>query len=360
MATKSFRGRCFTTLLLLLSLSAFYNSIVPTEKAPAQPAEPTVTLTAVGDILLDRGIAKKIEKFGIDYPFAHVGDELRKADIAFGNLECPLSKDGVKVTKPFVFRAKPEYAECLEKAGLDMLSLANNHALDCGRDGLVETQKHLKARGIRWCGAGATHAAAQVPEVMEVRGLKIAFIGYCDFMPEGTFWREDRPTIAMADAERVTTAVAAGRKAADVVVVSFHWGVEYSTRPSKRQIELAHAATDAGADLVLGHHPHVLQGLEVVPAGKSKAGRRSLIAYSLGNFVFDSPQKWTKATANTMLLRCKLNKSGLVSAEVVPARIEEFRPRLATGKEAKLLLARVMVLAGELGTKVEQGRVALR
>ena len=135
----------FPIVLLPLCLIACSHFVQSLQRATAQPKAATITLIAVGDILLDRGVAAEIEEHGLEYPFAHVAPTLQKADIAFGNLECPLSKDGTKVVKPFVFKAKPESAVCLAKAGLDMLSLANNHTLDCGRDGLVETQQYLKA-----------------------------------------------------------------------------------------------------------------------------------------------------------------------------------------------------------------------
>ncbi len=338
----------------------------PTTQPPnhltTQP--PTLELVAVGDILLDRDVSTKIDRFGVGYPFEKVADVLSSADITFGNLECPLSEKGTKVIKPYVFQAKPDSAQCLVKAGLDVVSLANNHTMDCGRTGLVETMETLRQSDIRWCGAGRNREEAEAATVVEVKGIKVAFVGFCDFLPEGSFIRDDKPTIAMASEERIRKSVAAAHKKADVVVASFHWGVEFDSRPSERQIKLAHTAAQSGADLVLGHHPHVLQGIEFVtdasvrPHPSSLIPHQSLVAYSLGNFVFDQ-RRYGAMTSNTIILRCTLNKQGVVSAKVVPVRIEECRPRPATKEEAKTILTRLEMLCGELKTRMEEGQVVI-
>lgn len=317
-------------------------------------SEPTVTLAAAGDILLDRGVGQSIERYGLEFPFARVGDRLKAADIAFGNLECPLSKDGVKVVKRFVFRARPQTARCLRGAGLDMLSLANNHTMDCGRRGLTDTMSILGGQGLRWCGAGATARAAEEPAMVTVRGLRVGFVGFCQFLPEGVFLSDDKPGLALATEERVRRVVSIARTKCDVVVASFHWGVEYQTRPSRGQRRLARIAVEAGADLVLGHHPHVLQGLEVVKS--PWRGRRNvLIAYSLGNFVFDAPPQWQSATAPTMILHCTLSRRGVQNVQAEPFTVEHYRPRPATIPEAKKSQSRLTELSAELNTRVVAG-----
>jgi poly-gamma-glutamate synthesis protein (capsule biosynthesis protein) len=318
----------------------------------------TLTLAAVGDVLLDRDVGKKIEQFGMDYPFQRVADVLSQADIAFGNLECPLSERGIKVVKPFVFQAKPERVKCLISAGLDIVSLANNHTMDCGRTGLVETMETLRQNHVRWCGAGRTRKEAEAATVIEAKGIKVAFVGFCDFVPEGAFLRDDKPTMAMASKESVRASVSAARQQADVVVASFHWGVEFRSRPTQRQTTLAHAAVNAGADVVLGHHPHVLQGFEVSTQNRKPDTRNALIAYSLGNFVFDQ-RRPVKETAETVILRCALSQRGVVSAEVVPIKIEECQPRPATKEEGNAILTRMSKLCGEMKTQMTEGRIQL-
>lgn len=326
---------------------------------PPLARSPSVTLMAVGDILLDRGVARKIEQYGTGYAFAEVRPILATADIAFGNLECPLAEQGQKVVKRFSFKAKPAYAQALVEGGMTILSVANNHSMDCGRTGLVETMDTLRHNGIRWCGAGLNRSEAERPTILTVHGIRIAFVGFCDFLPEGSFLRADRPTIAFASEETVRRAVAAARPQADVVIASFHWGVEFTGRPADRQMRLAQIAVNAGADLVLGHHPHVLQGLALVSPTKGPygAGRRSLVEYSLANFVFDQGMGLNGRDTATIILRCTLGKHGVTSARIIPVRIHNCRPYPATGADRAATLARMALYGSELNTPLRNGRV---
>ncbi len=277
--------------------------------------EPAVTLVAVGDVMLDRAIDARIERHGVEWPFAEVRDVLRGADLAFCNLECPLSADGIKINKQIAFKADPANVGALTDAGFDIVSLANNHTLDCNRSGLIETIGCLDEAGIAHTGAGGTPADAARPTIVIVRGLRIAFLARNAWLSEGAWFRPDAPTSAYLDPETIESEVRSASRQADVVVVSLHWGVEYSTVPRESQVELAHRIIDAGADLILGHHPHVLQKVEKYHGG--------VIAYSLGNFLFDSAFRNCKETA---ILKCRLSKSGVSDVEQMPVRIEDYRP----------------------------------
>ena len=341
------RFLAFTAAGLLCGLST-----VGAPRGTAAPA-PEVTLAAVGDVLLDRGVAAGIAKHGLGFPFQHVRGLLRAPDLTFGNLECPVTTRAFAVPKRYNFRAQPRTVACLKDAGFDVLSLANNHTMDCGREGLADTLAHLRRAGLRTCGAGANLGSAEAATVLTVKGVRVGFVGFCQFVPEGVFMRDDETTFAHTSVEAVRRSVAAARKRADVVVASFHWGVEFSEQPSKQQGVLARAAVTAGADLVLGHHPHVLQPLEVV----ARRGRRpALVAYSLGNFVFDQrsgPQ------LETIILRCTLGKSGVTRAEAVPIRIHRVQPRPATPAERKTILDRLTRLSATRKTIVQNGKVGL-
>ncbi|MBV9470883.1 MAG: CapA family protein [Abitibacteriaceae bacterium] len=319
----------------------------------------TLSLDAVGDILLDRGVAAQIQQYGMGYPFQQTRSLLSAADIAFGNLECPLATHGVKVHKKFCFKPDPATVKCLTGAGMDVLSLANNHSMDCGRIGLDETMATLRANGLHWCGAGENLAGAEQPTVLNIKGVKVAFVGFCQFLPEGSFLRDDAPTIAFASEEAVRRAVSVARQQADVVIASFHWGEEYYSLPHENQVQLAHAAVAAGADLVLGHHPHVFQALEVVKHQVGGHPRRALIAYSLGNFVFDAPRAWDSHTAETFILHCTLNRNGLVAAQAWPIYIGKCCPRPATGAQAQAILARLTELSRARHTMLRAGQVSL-
>lgn len=314
-------------------------------------ADGRVSIVAVGDILLDRGVRRHIERKGPHYPYKHVAPLLRQADVAFGNLECPITASGRPAPKPFSFRATPELAAGSSDAGFDVLSLANNHTLDCGRTGLTDTMTFLAKQGIHACGAGKTGAEAARATVIVRRGLRLAFLGFCDVVQDASFPRDDIPGISVASVGRIRQATAEARAMADLVVVSCHWGQEYSPRPSHRQRELARAAASAGADLVLGHHPHVVQGLEWLPG---PGGRRALVAYSLGNFVFDTER--TDAS-RTMILVATLNRQGVIGATVRPYVLQACAPVPARPADRQAIMQRIAELSRELGTRVERGHV---
>lgn len=291
-------------------------------------SSPKVAIVAVGDILLDRGVTKQIEKHGYGYPFHSVGKMMRKADIAFGNLECPLSAHGHKIDKLFCFKANPKTADCLTTAGIDIVSLANNHTLDCGKSGLTETMETLKHHNIEWCGAGSNAAETYCPKIITRHGLKVAFVGFCQFKPEAVTLTKNNPSIAMATEGNIRTLVTAARKQADIVVASFHWGIEFRRHPTDEQIHIAHLAVDCGADIVLGHHPHVLQDITTIKHGK----RTALIAYSLGNFVFDQHLEFNKDRETTGILKIVVTRNGVKAFRLMPAIIHKCAPVLSDEK----------------------------
>jgi poly-gamma-glutamate synthesis protein (capsule biosynthesis protein) len=321
--------------------------------AGCRSVPPSVRLAAVGDILLDRGVARQMDRFGRDFPLAQVREELAAADLTFGNLESPVCRAGQAVPKPVVFRAAPERLAALTAAGFDLVSLGNNHVLDYGRAGLVETMRHLTAQGLRFVGAGRTAAAARSPVILERRGLRIAFLGFSAFLPEGVLLQPEKPGVAWLDPEAVEAHLGRARGQAEVVVVSLHWGVEYRSQPTERQRAWAHRFVQAGADLILGHHPHVVQGVEVY--------RGALIAYSLGNFVFDSPSRQVSTTA---LLECDLAAEGVVRAELVPLALRGCRPVRMEPEAAARTLKVWQQQAQQLGTEMaiigNRGRIAVR
>ncbi len=249
---------------------------------------------------------------------------LRAASIAVGNLECSVSERGEPQAKGYTFRAPLLSAESLKLAGFDVVSLANNHSLDYGPTALADTRAALAEHGIQPVGGGKDIAEARSPAFLDRGGVRIAFVGLVDAPAEGDFSRAaweaqpDRPGVAWADRETVASAVREAVRSADVVVALLHFGIEYQTRPSVSQRELAHAAIDAGATIVLGSHPHVLQEVEEYGSG--------LIAYSLGNFVFDG---FDGAANVSAVLRMVLTSSGVSSWELVPVLIgADGLPRL--------------------------------
>jgi poly-gamma-glutamate capsule biosynthesis protein CapA/YwtB (metallophosphatase superfamily) len=295
-----------------------------------------VNLEAVGDIMLARTVGEQVQAHGPQIVFAGVQSVFDSADVLVGNLECALTAGGEPQPKSYPFAAPPEMAQALALAGFDVLSLANNHAMDYGNQGLFDTRDNLGQYGIASVGAGANAAEAHAPVILERNGLRLAFLAYVDVPVEkdgfdARTWiaTASQPGIAWADLDQITSDVAAARLQADIVIVQLHSGYEvgsYIPTISPNQRAEAHAAIDAGAALVLGSHPHILQSIEPYHGG--------LIAYSLGNFVMDDYQ----GTANaTIILRVVLTRAGVQSYDWVPVLIKNGLPRLATEREAPVI-----------------------
>lgn len=286
-----------------------------------------MTLVAVGDIMLARTIGQRVVSTGPEVVFGDaIAPLLSDADVAIGNLECAISESGAPQPKGYTFRAPPATLDALQLAGFDVLSLANNHALDYGSGALEDTVAHLRGRGIQTVGAGENISAAQSAQFVQRNGLTIAFVGLVDVPAEGAgfsrqTWEAGPESwgVAWADRDTVVASVERARRSADVVVAMLHFGAEYADSPSSSQQSLARAAIDAGAALVIGSHPHVLQEVEEYAGG--------LIAYSLGNFVFDG---FDGPSNRSAILRVTLTASGVVGWELLPVNIvENGLPRLA-------------------------------
>ncbi len=292
--------------------------------AHAQAPDRRVLLAAVGDVMLARSIGARLEANGANTAFAGVSEILAGADIAFANLETAIASGGAPEPKGYTFRAPPIAADALVAAGIDLVSLANNHALDYGPEALAETQSLLSERGIRSVGAGPERARAHAPAVLAVNGLTIAVLGYVVVPIEsGGFntrrWEatESTPGVAWLEVAVMAEEVERAAADADLVVVMLHFGLEGQREPSAEQRAQARAAIDAGAAVVIGSHPHVLQEVEEYGEG--------LIAYSLGNFVFDG----FDAPANdSAILLVELTAEGVVGHELVPVRIIDGLPHL--------------------------------
>ena len=248
------------------------------QQAPSSSSERT--LLFVGDVMLSRGVGRVI-KANDDwtYPFQAVAETLRAADLTFANLECPVSDVGRDLHHKYSFRAEPRVIEGLKFAGFDVVSVANNHMYDWGEAALVDTVRRLRESGIVPVGAGANDLEAHYPRIVDLGGVKLAFLAYAAIAPKEAAAGPARPGIAWLAIDRVLADIRFARPIADIVIVSLHWGVEYARQPSREQVKLAHQMIDAGTDFVVGSHPHVVQPLEQYGRG--------WIAYSLGNFVFD-------------------------------------------------------------------------
>ncbi len=291
-----------------------------------------IEVVATGDIMLARTVEERMNQYGSLYPFQAIYPLLQAADIAVGNLETPFTVRGRPADKQFLFRAHPEHAPALRTVGFDVLSLANNHILDFPPDSMDDTLMALEGIGIAVVGVGHGEMAAHRPTVVEVKGIKVAFLAFA-----APRWRNspEVPTatdVAWAEPEPVRRAVAQAREEADLVIVLLHTGTEYEAQANQEQRAVAHAAVEAGAALVIGHHPHVLQDVEVY--------QEVPIVYSLGNFVFDMDV--IERTQDTAILRAVLAQDGVRSVDLYLARIvNDAQPRLRVAEGGSPLVQHV-------------------
>jgi gamma-polyglutamate biosynthesis protein CapA len=257
------------------------------------PNSKPVTITFVGDVMFDRGVRRSIEKnFANNYGalFTHTS-YIKQSDIAFANLEGPVAPEtvGRNVGSVFSFRMNPKGLVAMKAAGFDVVSFANNHVGDYSRDAFVETLHSLNTQNIKYAGAGMNKTEALTPSIFSVNGIKIAFLAATDV---GPVWMRagNTPGVVILDDPEFLNAVKIANTQVDILIVSVHWGIEYSPA-NKRQEKWAHTLVDNGADIIVGHHPHVMQRIEVY--------KEKPIFYSLGNFIFD--QYFSKDTLQGMV-----------------------------------------------------------
>jgi poly-gamma-glutamate capsule biosynthesis protein CapA/YwtB (metallophosphatase superfamily) len=277
-----------------------------------------LTLAAVGDINLGNGPGAYMRRYGYRYPWRRVAPTLRAADIAFGNLECAVSRRGSPVPKQFNFRGSPAALRRVASfAGFDALNVANNHSGDYGRRAFLDTLRFTRTFAMTPVGGGVNRARALRARVLTRHGLRVAFVGFSDRLPLSFYATSSRPGIAFASLPAIRRAVRRARRRADVVVATFHWGDELSHTPNARQRLFARTALHAGAHAVIGAHPHVLQP-------RRRLGSR-IVAYSLGNFVFSTGGG---ATSETGILRLRLSGRGVEHMRLLRGRIVAAQPRL--------------------------------
>lgn len=318
----------FSLLAITFSSLAVGSSSVPGTAADSA----AVILRFGGDVLL----AGYYESAMGDGP-AHAFDgfpALAGADIAMVNLECPITVRGVKVPKPYNFRMPPKYLGLLAGAGIDIVSLANNHIYDFGKEGLFDTISYLDSVAVRHVGAGRNGEEAYRPVVFNVRGHVVGFLAYYGG-GESPGAGKNSPGVARRDLERVVEAIGSVRRdsGAAYVVVNLHWGTEKAERPDASQRTFARALIDAGADAVIGHHPHVLQGIEQYRSG--------VIVYSLGNLLFGGN---SRSTYDTGLFEIRLETGG-PQYSFIPVRVADWRAMLLSGSDSASVVEKVRRLS---------------
>ncbi|MFC1498553.1 CapA family protein [Verrucomicrobiota bacterium] len=282
-----------------------------------------LTLAAVGDIMLTRQVGEKIKEHGPFYPFCYIADALKKFDIVFANLETPVTSRGQPSSKQcphITFRSDPSSVSGLKQAGVNIVSLANNHMVDYGDIGVLDTIDILSRHDIYCVGAGINEQEARRPAIIEKKGYKIAFLAYSSAFQAGTYiasrHKAGGAQLILKDIQKDIRDII---QKVDFVIVSLHWGIEYDDYPVPVEMDIARRIIDAGAALVLGHGPHYIQGIEEYNNGK--------IVYSLGNFVFDEP---FQKSNESYIFGCTLGNSRIISSEILPVIINgEYQPLFA-------------------------------
>jgi len=302
------------------SSASVENTPIPFEDAPdtvdvnSLPAEgggkETVEMLFGGDVTLTWGYLELVPDpyRDIKWPFRRLEKAFSEMDVVMVNCETAITNSGNAVEKQFNFRMDPALVPAFSESGINIVNLANNHVFDYGPEGLADTLAALDSAGVRHVGAGMTLSEAREPVFMDIKGRRVAFLGYGNYSPA----ERDKPGVAYRYAGHVQRDIRKAKsRGADIVVVNFHWGIELETEPQESDRELAYLAIDNGADVVIGHHPHVLQPVEVY--------KGKVIAFSLGNFVFGGNSKRPR---DSMLLHVSVDGENTVSYNIVNIRID--------------------------------------
>ncbi len=286
-------------------------------------------MVAVGDMSLARGVNVDLYTGRSESPLRFVAPLIGRAQVAFGNLESPLTKRAKRApTKgprggSIYLKGNPDYAFILTEAGFDVLSLANNHVMDYGEQGLSDTIYYLDQEEIKHAGAGPDLGAALAPADVDLDGFVVRFLAFNGVEPREYAAGPGKAGTAPLDEATVTSAIARAKTGANLVVVSLHWGGESMAYPSSEQKRLAHRFVDAGADVILGHHPHVIQSVETYEG--------AVIAYSLGNFLFDS--RFPERRYSTLLAIEVSRSRGILGFRLIPIYIEGTEPAVSDEKD---------------------------
>ena len=280
----------------------------------------TLNVIFTGDILLDRGVRRVINQHGVDHLFSDGIDSVfRSAQVVVGNLECPATKIEAPVFKQYIFRGEPEWLEALKRHGITHLNLANNHSIDQGREGLIDTYQNILAAGMTPLGAGENMQQAAAPVLLASAPRKVWLVPSLRLALENYAYLPDKPCVSQEPMDSLLQRVFRLRQADStaVIIVSLHWGGEHTLEPVPRQRHDAHMLIRAGADVLICHHTHTLQTVEDYHG--------HMIYYSIGNFIFD-PTKPMNARACIVRLTITDEKDGL-QAETIPIDIRHCVPR---------------------------------
>ncbi|MHB8972499.1 MAG: CapA family protein [Pirellulaceae bacterium] len=302
------------------------------------------SLVAVGDIMIGARARRRVREYGPEYPFFAVLPLFRRAGIVLANLEGPFAKRAEKLPRHFAYKMNPQQALVLRRAGINVVTLANNHILDCGRQGVLDTLQALEKQRIAYIGAGINRQAAHKPAIMNSGRFTIGLLGY--YWNRRTAATKSLPGSAMDVPEYVAADIEQLRPLVDWIVVTVHWGVPYERTPTEGDRIKARFAIDCGADIVIGHHPHIIQAFEM--------HRGRPIFYSVGNFVFGSGN----SRSESLILGVRFDDES-IDITVYPAYVKNrdlranYQPKVMAGNAARRMLSRLKDISGDFGDALE-------
>lgn len=289
-----------------------------------------VEISFTGDVLLSRGVDKKLKEEGYDYPYRNVKKLLMSDDLTVSNLECPITDEIYSVYKnrKIVFKADKLNSIALKESGINLFNLANNHSMDYGSDGLLDTIEVLEENDLEYFGAGKNYKEARELKIVDVKNVKFGFLSYTVFPPEGYIYSVNQPDVAFYDEKYSLKKIQEAKNFCNFLIVSIHWGNEFEKYPSDTQKDIAHKLIESGGDVVIGHHPHVLQSIEKYN-GK-------YIFYSLGNFIFD--KQIAKSSDLSMIVHLDFNNLDNYNWHITPVVISECQVSVANDELAKSIV----------------------
>lgn len=345
----AFLSWCVFLLCVFYPIQTAYTQVLANEVQKNS----TITLAFGGDVMLGRLVNKTIRKRGPQYIWGNTLRLLKEADLTLVNLECVIAKDGVPFFPPrvFYFRTDPESAMALTVAGIDIVSLANNHAMDFQAKALIESIEHLNKLGIAHAGAGRNKKQALKPALLEINGMKIGVLSFADQFRDYAAGKDSSGVnfieinLEKKNFERVRKTIQEVRdQGADLVVFSIHWGPNMRQEPTKYFVQFAHAVIDAGVDIFHGHSAHVFQGIEIY---KGKP-----IFYDTGDLIDDYYVDPKLRNDQQLLFIVHATQKGIQRVELVPLFIDHMQVNLATGKNFEDIRERIMRLSQKFGTKI--------
>ncbi len=329
--------------LLALSVCRSSRDDLPASSRSASPpkVKGTITVLAVGDVNLGRKCGQLILKEGPDFPFRHLREWIESYDLAICNLESNISEQAGQTEKPgnnLIFTAPPDAGRALSEAGWDVVSTANNHSADYGAKALLQTIHHLDRAGLRFNGTAPAADRLYQPTILRVKDYRLAFLSVTDVTNGPVRGTEIEQYLNLAEKDCLLPALMNAEAQADFTILSYHGGVEYASAPTQATRDFAHWAVENGVDLVLGHHPHVIQGTEHY--------RDGLIIYSLGNFTFvQTGNPWTQLGVAATIT---ISEGRIAGVGLIPVRAH-YQPQVVKDTEVRIrVLRRISDLSREL------------